>query len=399
MFDEKNPSRAIRWLWRLPGVGRPLTVAVDVARMRPGGENGGIKPYLLSLFVHSRRAYSPLRLFWLCSSGMASEFLPLLAPGDRIFVVDRDGTFAPCDQRIVDSPALSATELRARGTHVVYGAFGVSRFCGPDLPLVSLIVDTLHRDLPEMLPPAEVAYRDQWFNDALTFAGAVHCLSGYVERQLQHHFPTARGRTFVLPPLPTRPASGGRTKLAGTRPFFFYPANFWPHKNHEALLLAFRHYRATATGEAWELTLTGFPDERMRQLQQIAATLRIDHHVHFRGHLCAAEFTELWRQAGALVFPSLYEGLGLPLIEAMAENLPIIAGPYASIAEIAGSAALSADMRRPAELAGAMQRVASDANLRSRLTEAGAARFAHYRRSAGAEAARFVALLRSIAGS
>jgi hypothetical protein len=107
-------------------------------------------------------------------------------------------------------------------------------------------------------------------------------------------------------------------------------------------------------------------------------TLGMERNVHFRGHLREKEFAELFGQAGALVYPSLHEGFGIPLVEAMRLGKPIICGHYASIPEITGSAAFSVNAKDPKELALAMKRVAEDGNLRTRLVCSGEERLAEF---------------------
>jgi len=93
--------------------------------------------------------------------------------------------------------------------------------------------------------------------------------------------------------------------------------------------------------------------------------------VHFKGHLNEEEFADLFDRAGALVYPSLHEGFGIPLVEAMRFRKPIICSRYGSIPEIAGSAALYTNAKDPVELASAMKRSSEDHELRAALVDSG----------------------------
>ena len=112
-------------------------------------------------------------------------------------------------------------------------------------------------------------------------------------------------------------------------------------------------------------------DKRAEQLESLANTLGIGRYVHFKGHLNEEEFAELFDRAGALVYPSLHEGFGIPLVEAMRFRKPIICSRYTSIPEIAGSAALYINAKDPVELAFAMKRISEDRELRARLVHSG----------------------------
>jgi len=121
----------------------------------------------------------------------------------------------------------------------------------------SLIADTLHRDLPDMLPPSEVAYRERWCRDAVDTADAIQCLSEFVRGQVLRHFGADPERAFVTYCALAAPAMPGAKVAAAQRPYFLYPANDWPHKNHEGLLRAYALYRRDAGPAAWDLLLTG----------------------------------------------------------------------------------------------------------------------------------------------
>ncbi len=93
--------------------------------------------------------------------------------------------------------------------------------------------------------------------------------------------------------------------------------------------------------------------------------------MEFRGYVPPPAFGRLWETAGALVFPSLHEGFGIPLLEAMQHDLPVLTSGDGSLAEVGADACLYADARRPEAFAEAMTRIATDAALRRRLVAAG----------------------------
>jgi glycosyltransferase involved in cell wall biosynthesis len=112
---------------------------------------------------------------------------------------------------------------------------------------------------------------------------------------------------------------------------------------------------------------TGHPDERARSMQNLADNLGIAANVKFLGHVSETELSQLYSKASCMVFPSLHEGFGIPIVEAMSFGLPVICGRDASIPEVAGQAVLYADMRNPLKLAGALLKVAQDEKLRQEL--------------------------------
>lgn len=109
-------------------------------------------------------------------------------------------------------------------------------------------------------------------------------------------------------------------------------------------------------------------------------------HVAFTGRLTDAEVSWLYRHALCLVFPSLYEGFGLPVIEAQRLGCPVVVSDRASLPEVAGSGAVIVDATQPHDVVRAVERVATDSELRAGLIERGHRNAERYTWRAGAEA-------------
>jgi glycosyltransferase involved in cell wall biosynthesis len=265
----------------------------------------------------------------------------------------------------------------------LYAPFGFSSLATDDLPTVSFIVDVLHRDLPAALPVEEVNFRHDWFTRVARGTTWFQCNSRYVISRLVEHYGVHPARCFHAYNVVQHRLPAPDPKLAPPagmpeEPFFFYPANFWPHKNHETLLLAYRLYAHAAGSRAWPLVFTGHPDARMTLLQEMRGGLGIADRVIFLGHVDDAAFSTLWSRAGALVFPSLHEGFGIPLLEAMRFAVPILAANATSLPEVAGEAALLVDPRDPRAIAEALRRIAIREGLREDLVSRGRARLSGF---------------------
>ena len=260
------------------------------------------------------------------------------------------------------------------GTEVLYCPFGVLNFASDRIPTVAMVVDILHRDYPYSLPIQTREWRELQFLKLSRSADYFQVISQYTAERLQALCNVSREQIFV-----TRLPIHGRLASTNSNPqaFFFYPANFWIHKNHEVLLVAYQIYLSKSGGESpWDLLLTGYLDERASDLQRTAQYLGIADHVQFRGHVPEEELAKLYSTASCLVFPSLYEGYGIPIAEAMSFGIPIICGRNGSIPEVAGNAALYAEMRNPKKLADALLSIATDEALRAELAERGRERIA-----------------------
>jgi len=125
--------------------------------------------------------------------------------------------------------------------------------------------------------------------------------------------------------------------------YLLYPANFWKHKNHEILLVAFDLARKQGLPDDIKLVCTGASGQHRDCLIRAADAIGLAKHVIMPGYLPTDELSILMHNSHALIFPSLYEGFGLPVIEAMAAGIPVACSNVTSLPEIAGEAALLFD--------------------------------------------------------
>ncbi len=144
-----------------------------------------------------------------------------------------------------------------------------------------------------------------------------------------------------------------------------------PHKNLLALIGALARIPAE---ERPVLVLAGYPTAHEAELRARTKSEGLDGDVRFPGWLAAAELEGLWALAEAFVFPSLYEGFGLPVLEAMARGVPVACSNASSLPEVAGDAALLFDPHDEAAIAAALRRLLDDGALREQLRARGLAR-------------------------
>src|SRR5262249_19111476 len=137
----------------------------------------------------------------------------------------------------------------------------------------------------------------------------------------------------------------------------FYPANLWPHKNHRRVVEAFARF-LRQTGLDYELILTGHR-EGWRRLRAECTGLPVRH----LGFVSSAMLKRLYAGARALVFFSLFEGFGMPLLEAFAAGTPVLCSNTTSLPEVGGDAVLSCDPTDVAAMTDLMARIAGDDGL------------------------------------
>jgi glycosyltransferase involved in cell wall biosynthesis len=156
-------------------------------------------------------------------------------------------------------------------------------------------------------------------------------------------------------------------------PFLLYVGNIKPHKNLERLIDAFGRARAGGLADL-RLVIIGDEISKYPPLRQSVHRHRLDKHVRFLGFQPYDTLAAFYRLARAFVFPSIYEGFGLPPLEAMACGAPVVTSNVSSLPEIAGDAAILVDPYDPASIADGITRAVTDEGLRAEIIERGFAR-------------------------
>jgi glycosyltransferase involved in cell wall biosynthesis len=194
------------------------------------------------------------------------------------------------------------------------------------VPRIITLHDLLHRDHPELVSRTTRAFRALAYDRAARRSDLVIVPSRFVQERAEARLRVDRDIVRVVPHgvdhAVFRPGAEER------EPFLLYPARFWPHKNHALLFEAFAHVRRERPD--LELVLTGGGHES-RPLPRGVRSV---------GLVAQPELARLYQTAQAMVFPSLYEGFGAPILEAMASGCPVAASDAAAIPEVAGEAAV-----------------------------------------------------------
>jgi len=163
----------------------------------------------------------------------------------------------------------------------------------------------------------------------------------------------------------------------GEAPYFLHVGQAYPHKNIRRLLHAF--IKIASRHRNVKLMLVGKPHpSQSPRLQRLVREYKLEDRVEFRSYVQADELPSIYRQALAFVFPSLWEGFGLPVLEAMACGVPVITSFGSGTQEVAGEAAILIDPLSISALEDAMDAVLRQPVLREKLREAGIQRAAQF---------------------
>lgn len=252
------------------------------------------------------------------------------------------------------------------------------------LPTVVNIPDLQHDFFPNYFDADTLAMRRVHFPLSARRAAAVltqsaHARTTIVERygipaDRVHGIQLAAGDEY------RRPANTARIaafldKYHLPQIFGYFPANFWPHKNHATLFKALALYRRQF-GPPPVIALSGFSGDRLAAVEAAIRAHGLQENIRILGFLDRAEVPVAYQAAHFLIFPSRFEGFGLPVAEAMAAGCPVICSDIPSLAEFAGDAALTCAADNAGAYAAAIHRLMTDDGLRQSLARRGSERSA-----------------------
>ncbi len=390
------------------------TIAVDLTPLLPGGENGGARIFALALLRTLATMYPGTRFILLTQAATHDELASLdsanvsrrMVVGPTVATTLRPRLENLAGRLLPHLPVRlrgwvmgagyrlhralkrggSGTLLRGMGVDLLFSPFTAPTYFERGIPTVCTVYDFQYKDLPEFFAPGDVIYRERTFADACDRADALVAISDYSREAAIRHgdLDPHRIRTIHLRMARRIVAEAGqdttilnRLGLVPQR-YLVYPANFWKHKNHEMLLTAFGIACHDGLAADVKLVCTGEANERREWLRRAATAMGLDDRVLFPGYLADAGLAALVAQSGGVVFPSLYEGFGLPIIEAMAAGVPVACSNTTALIEMAGDAAILFDPRIPVQLAGAIRTLIEDDATRAARMKAGLARAAEF---------------------
>jgi glycosyltransferase involved in cell wall biosynthesis len=329
---------------------------------------GGAEEYAIRLLrALDEVAKDSLDITLLCNRRFPSAH-PELASRSRIAVAPIDGG-SRAGRILAESTWLSREAAKAR-LHLVHHLNNVAPW-RTNRPSVLTIHDLRPLVLPETLGRAHGAYLRARLRPSVRQACVVTTPSAFVRETVIEHLGADPDRVQVVSaPLfvsDAAPRSSTGAPAAGAH--FLYPAITSPHKNHRMLLEAFA--KVIAVRDDAVLVLTGAAGPAEDAVASAIQELGLTNNVRRLGRVPAEELDALFRDAEALVYPSTYEGFGLPLAEAMAVGCPVIASDRTALPEVVGEAGILLDPDDVDGWADAMLRLLDDEGRRTELIAVG----------------------------
>jgi glycosyltransferase involved in cell wall biosynthesis len=401
----------------------PIRVCLDARLV--SGEFGGVEQVIIGLADGlSRLVDSPDEYMFLVDPGHDEWLRPYLGGPCRLLVSDRlgaagrgaDGFVGRQGRRVVRRLRRIAGRPAA-GRQALAVADGAVERAGPDvmhftmqigfrttIPSIYQPWDLQHLHLPEFFTPEIIANRELTYRALCDQAETVVVMSRWIKHDFVEKYALPEDKVQVVPLAPVidayrKPSPGDlaetRARFGLPETFALYPAKAWSHKNHLRLLKALKLLREEH-GLAVPVVCTGAQNGLEVPVREAAAALGVADQVIFTGYLGTVELRSIYGLARLLVFPSLFEGFGMPILEAFAAELPVACSNVTSLPDLAGSAARLFDPRDTSAIAAAVRELWTDESRRQELRRRGLTRAAafswdrtariyraHYRRLVG----------------
>ncbi|HUI08014.1 MAG TPA: glycosyltransferase [Verrucomicrobiae bacterium] len=249
-------------------------------------------------------------------------------------------------------------------------------------PNVLTVHDLQHVHFPGFFSPDAWTEREALYRESIAHAAHILCISEYTRQDVHQSYHVPLEKMTTVWNIPSRAAwlkvaeRDRRDVLArlGLRGrFLFYPAHCWPHKNHRQLVEAFQLIAAELPADM-QLVFAGKPFEEHHPARELIQAEGLEKRIVHLGYRSTLEIRALYGGADAVVFPSLFEGFGMPVAEAIIADCPVACAHATSLPEIAGDAAVYFDPQSAKEIARTLLRVTTDHALRAELRAAGARR-------------------------
>ncbi len=353
-----------------------MKIAIDVRKWR----DYGIGTYVRNLVRHLAKLDSETSYLLFCNPAdeatlrdLAENFIP---------VVDRSARYGLREHFSIP------LKLRRLGAQLLHSPHYVRPLLCT-IPSVVTIHDCIHLLFPQYLPNA-MAFRYARFvmGSAVRRSALVYTVSEASRADILRFYPaTDPDKVLVVPnaidaELLEDPGEEERERVRERYQirgrFVLFAGNVKPHKNLERLIRAFARVRTQAGHEDLRLVLLGEDVSRYGSLRRTVEESGLRQDVRFFGFVPHRTLAALYRMASVFAFPSLYEGFGLPPLEAMACGTPVVTSRISSLPEVVGDGALLVDPYSEEAIAQGIARVLDDVELRRGLVERGLLRAASF---------------------
>jgi len=358
-----------------------MNIVLNAIAYNPGGM-GGVETYFRTL-VHALQGTDAGNEYGLICSEHHVDSLPLSNPRFRILACRyaKPSLLWYLRAAIRHATPLDILQpfMNRLKADIIHHPFSILQPLNHRIPSVLTFHDMQHEFFPEYFSSYALNARKKLWRPSAEKATRIIAISGYAKTCLIERYGIAPDKIDVVytgyNPYFRQVADPDALESAGSRlglpkNFMYYPAATWPHKNHLRLLAALKIMKERY-GFDGQLVLSGIAKQANDDVLQEIARLGLRDSVIVLGYLPHDDLPLLYNLARLMVFPSLSEGFGIPLLEAMACGCPVACSSATSLPEIAGQAAVTFDPLSVEELVDVIWKLWNDEAMQQALQTRG----------------------------
>ncbi len=334
-----------------------MKIAVDVLPIRSDGSAGGAAGFAVELIAAIAKL-PDIEVIVLCGSWNRDYLRNILPASVRLIQMEGTKSYtgiAAADRLIqkITKRLRRQNTLKANHVDLLFCPFGAAVFQEQGIPIVSTILDIQHEFYPQFFDADELEHRKKFYQAIVNRVERVACISNFTKETFcnTYGYDPYRAKTIYIA-IQNRFQEKDLSILEKLRltenSYLVYPANFWEHKNHKLLLNAFSMY--VTKHQNARLVLTGNPLEQKPYYEKLLKQLHIQDQVVITGYLTQAELYSILDGAKGLIYPSLFEGFGIPVVEAMQMKKLIACSNLTSLPEIGCSSIHYFNPKKPDEI-------------------------------------------------
>lgn len=334
-----------------------MKIAVDLTPIRPDGSAGGatgVAVELLKAIVNGKEA----ELVLLCADwnidylrsvfGNKVEYKVVLTNQEQV----RRNIVYRAFNKLILRPLKKVGKANYQAD-LLFCPFSAVNFRQWNVPVVSTIHDIQHEFYPQFFAPEELQHRRRFYNNIVKNAERAICVSDYTRKTFCECYGYSEEKAVtVYNAIQERFVEEERSILEKLNveksQYIVFPANFWEHKNHKLLLNSFGMYGAQ--NPQGKLVLTGNALGQEEYYNKIIEAMNLKGRVVITGYLSESELYAVLNNAKGLIYPSLFEGFGIPLVEAMQMNKLVASSNLTSLPEVGCDSIFYFNPKKPDEI-------------------------------------------------
>lgn len=251
-----------------------------------------------------------------------------------------------------------------------------------DTPTVAVMHDIAYEHYPDFVPGMVRRYYQYFMPRYAAHASRIATVSEYSKKDIASYYHTSPDKIDVVysaakdifRPSTESEIAATREEYAGGAPYLIFVGSIHPRKNLKNMLLGFEQHRRARPESQLRFIVAGAFGWQNSELKQVIESMSYREDVIFLGRQSVEDLARLIAGAFTLMYVSVFEGFGVPPLEAMQSHVPAITSPVSSLPEISGEGALYADPLDPAAIGEAISTLWDDPGLRAQMIARGAIR-------------------------